>query len=199
MREKTFILRAGLRDVKRVQFQLNCCFYWIIFLWKKIFLSAGSRSDKEARYSDKVRLHPLVTTDIILTGIPRWERAARRTVSQTDGLLSSVTDMIRKPFIGHHSWFVICFSIYCSYLFPASRFRPCKLNADKTLTFVSDYLCVAVHLVMFIALAAAPVLHFLHLSLRSVLRSVFRAEWENSPSHPTPELSLLSLRTFTND
>lgn len=49
--------------------------------------------------------------------------------------------------------------------------------------------CVAVHLVMFIVLAAAPVLQFsTSFSMEHVEKSVFRAEWENSP----PEVSAFS-------
>lgn len=59
--EQTFILRTGIRDVKMTAISAKL-FYWIIFLWKKIFLSAGCPWDREARYSDKVRLYPPIIT-----------------------------------------------------------------------------------------------------------------------------------------
>lgn len=80
--------------------------------------------------------------------------------------------------------------MWCRYLFPGNSFRVSMLNSAQRLTFVSDWVCVALHLVMFVVLAAAPVLQFLHLSLSvmHVEKSVFRAEWENSP----PEVSACS-------
>lgn len=51
----------------------------------------------------------------------------------------------------------------------------------KNPTFVSDLMCVALHLVMFIVLTAAPVLQFLHLSPWSRLRKAFSEQNERTP------------------
>lgn len=53
------------------------------------------------------------------------------------------------------------------------------LNSAQRLTFVSDSVCVAVHLVVFVVVAAAPVLQFLQyisLYMMHVEKSGFRAE-----------------------
>lgn len=62
----------------------------------------------------------------------------------------------------------------------------------ETQTFVSDLICVAVHLVMFVVLAAAPVLQFLHVSLWGAFRKVFSEQNERTP--PQVSASLLCVR-----
>jgi len=148
-----------------------------------MFLSPAFALERVARDSDKVGLNPsIIIEDCIGRNTIEGNSRSKSNNPNKRVLFKALRWLIwqerrfeifylfREPFV----------TVVCPlYLFPGSSFRVCILNAAICIWFFL-YLHVLVHLFVFTAPAAAPVLHFLHLSLWSMLREAFSEQNERT-------------------